>query len=100
MVGDFGNLDFLDDMLAEWREHASCRGLSDLFFPGLGETTEQFDLRVERCKVVCRACPVRSECRSWALSSRDEGVDLVLGGMSYKERLVKMNRKNRLGRAL
>lgn len=98
MAGNFGNLDFLDDMLAEWREYASCRGFSDLFFPAFNEPPQVFDLRVERCKAVCRGCPVRGECLTWALKSRDEGIDLVLGGLSYKERLVKMNRKNRLGR--
>lgn len=98
MSGNFGNTDFPDEIIAAWRTQASCRGMSDLFFPVFNESTPAFDLREARCKAVCAVCPVRRECLDWALKDRDEGIDLVLGGFSYHERLVMMNRKNRHGR--
>lgn len=85
-------------MLAEWREQAACKGQSDLFFPTFNESPQLFDKRVEECKDVCHQCPVRRDCREWALSSFDEGIDLVLGGLSYRERLAMLKRNNRLGR--
>ena len=66
-----------------WREHAACRDLdTNLFFPpgdGPGSTE-----RIEQAKAVCAGCSVRTECLSFALSTRQDSG--VWGGMTEDER--------------
>jgi len=62
----------------EWRAEANCSGFDpDLWFaPGALEHKE--------AKRICRACPVRRECLSYALETPvDHGV---WGGMTERER--------------
>lgn len=72
-------------VLMNWRDHAACRGADpDLFFP-VG-TADSARLRVREAKQVCRACPVRARCLSWAVNA---GVtDGVWGGTTEDERRV------------
>ena len=58
----------------DWRHHALCRDEDpELFFP-IG-TTGPAAVQVEEAKVVCRRCPVVSDCLTWALESgQDSGV--------------------------
>ncbi|HZE02332.1 MAG TPA: WhiB family transcriptional regulator [Pseudonocardiaceae bacterium] len=67
----------------DWRDHASCRDEDpELFFP-VG-TSGPALLQIAEAKVVCRRCPVSSECLKWALASgQDAGV---WGCMSEDER--------------
>ena len=66
-----------------WREHAACRDLdTGLFFPaGEGEASAD---QVEAAKAVCAACPVRAECLSFALQTRQEAG--IWGGLTEEER--------------
>ncbi len=66
-----------------WREHAACRDLdTNLFFPpGDGPGSME---RIEQAKKVCAACPVRAECLSFALTTRQDAG--VWGGMTEEER--------------
>ncbi|MFE2556017.1 WhiB family transcriptional regulator [Streptomyces sp. NPDC059352] len=52
----------------EWRDFALCRLLStpELFFPPGSSHADMAQL--ESAKQVCRACPVRLHCASWALA--------------------------------
>jgi WhiB family redox-sensing transcriptional regulator len=62
----------------EWRAEANCSGFDpDLWFaPGALEHKE--------AKRICRSCPVRRECLSYALETPvDHGV---WGGMTERER--------------
>ena len=74
----FEELDRMD-----WRHHALCRDEDpELFFP-IG-TTGPAAVQVEEAKVVCRRCPVVSDCLTWALDSgQDSGV---WGGTNEDER--------------
>ncbi|MFF7886313.1 WhiB family transcriptional regulator [Streptomyces sp. NPDC007896] len=67
----------------DWREFAACRSVDpDLFFP-IGSTGPALP-QIEEAKAVCRHCPVREECLSWAL---DTGQTIgVWGGTSETER--------------
>ncbi|MDQ3979797.1 MAG: WhiB family transcriptional regulator [Actinomycetota bacterium] len=61
-----------------WREDAACRGVdTDVFFPATDEEAEE-------AKAICASCPVREECLSFALQTRQE--DGVWGGLTETER--------------
>lgn len=82
--------------LVDWRHRAACRDEDpDLFFP-VATTGPVFERQVAEAKGVCWGyCPVRSECLSWALQTRQrEGV---WGGKTAEERRA-MQRRDR-GRA-
>jgi len=66
-----------------WREHAACRDLdTNLFFPpGDGPGSVE---HIERAKAVCAECPVRDECLSFALTTRQDSG--IWGGMTEEER--------------
>ena len=68
-----------------WRDDAACRDADpDLFFPP--GTTGPALRDLDEAKRICRACPARSQCLSWAL---DHGVtDGVWGGTTADERRV------------
>jgi WhiB family redox-sensing transcriptional regulator len=67
----------------DWRHHALCRDEDpELFFP-IG-TAGPAAVQVEEAKVVCRRCPVVTDCLSWAVETgQDAGV---WGGTSEDER--------------
>lgn len=65
-----------DDMA--WAGFGSCVGVDpDIFFPERGDDTS-------RARAVCRVCPVRDECLSWALESRQ--CFGIWGGMTPSQR--------------
>ena len=66
-----------------WRDEAAClRQDPELFFP-IGTTGPAVG-QVERAKLVCAGCAVRSDCLQWALTA---GVDHgVWGGLDDVER--------------
>ncbi|WP_336921443.1 WhiB family transcriptional regulator [Aquipuribacter sp. SD81] len=61
----------------EWPELATCRGEDPdaLFVQGAAQ---------QQAKVLCRACPVRTECLAQALDTRTEFG--VWGGLTERER--------------
>ena len=65
----------------DWRTRAACKGLTDLFFPGDGDSWTAV-----QAKTVCETCPVRRECREFAQDSGERFG--VWGGIA-------MNRKRR-----
>ena len=62
----------------DWMERAACKGMDvDIFVPVRGGDTQ-------RAKRVCEGCPVREECRDYALS--DPSIQGVWGGLSVRGR--------------
>lgn len=69
----------------EWVRQAACLQGGDpdaLFVPGAAQ---------HNAKVVCRACPVRTECLAEALDNRQEWG--VWGGMTERERRAVLRRR-------
>ncbi len=62
--------------VSEWTLRAKCRDMADALFP---EGKDQ-----KQARVVCRGCPVRTECLVEALDNRIEWG--VWGGMTERER--------------
>jgi WhiB family redox-sensing transcriptional regulator len=61
-----------------WLDDAACRGMdAELFFPGRGEPSAA-------AKAVCRPCPVRFDCLSYALNNGEKHG--IWGGLSERER--------------
>jgi WhiB family redox-sensing transcriptional regulator len=75
-----------------WLESAGCRDLdTELFFPvsPKGPGRRQAD----EAKAVCKTCPVRRQCASWALATAQ--AHGIWGGMDEEE-LVLAQRRSRL----
>lgn len=72
----------------DWQHQAGCQGEDpELFFP-VGSSGPAL-LQTTEAKLVCRGCPVVSECLEWALTTgQDAGI---FGGTTPDERRV-MNR--------
>lgn len=73
----------MDIEYADWRDAAACLDADpDLFFPigAAGPALSQ----VTEAKRICRACPVRQRCLSWALGQAV--LSGVWGGTTEEER--------------
>jgi WhiB family redox-sensing transcriptional regulator len=70
--------------ISEWTSRAACRQATpdQLFVQGAAQN---------RAKVVCQACPVRTECLADALDNRTEFG--VWGGMTERERRALLRRR-------
>lgn len=66
-----------------WVRSAACREVDpELFFPvGIQGPAQR---QTEQAKDVCAGCPVRTQCLTWALATRQDAG--VWGGMSEHER--------------
>lgn len=71
-------------LINDWPAHAACRGVDPdrLFVQGAAQN---------RAKVICAACPVRTECLADALDNRIEFG--VWGGMTERERRALLRRR-------
>lgn len=66
-----------------WFDHAACRHYDpELFFPD--SDIRPARAQVEAAKKVCRRCPVRGTCLSWALDHGQEAG--IWGGTTEQER--------------
>lgn len=69
----------------DWRHYAACRDVDpELFHPKGREDSIYGQLQIAQAKVVCRRCPVTTECLEWAFQIGDKHA--VLGGKSVGER--------------
>jgi WhiB family redox-sensing transcriptional regulator len=67
----------------DWLGNAACRDADpELFFPVSDIRAAR--AQVEAAKKVCRRCPVRGTCLSWALDHEQEAG--IWGGMTEEER--------------
>lgn len=62
-----------------WQDHADCKGCTDLFYPGRGETDVW-----DAAKAICAGCPVRGECLDHAIANGERYG--VWGGTTAVER--------------
>ena len=70
--------------ITDWTTRAACKGMDpdELFVQGEAQN---------RAKLICRGCPVRTECLADAL---DNGIEFgVWGGMTEKERRALLRRR-------
>lgn len=67
-----------------WMGLAACRNANpELFYAS--EMTGRFRVsEIKRAVSICRGCPVRLECLSWALEMHDDYA--ILGGLTPGER--------------
>jgi WhiB family redox-sensing transcriptional regulator len=70
--------------IVDWTERAACKGTDpdELFVQGAAQN---------RAKLICRGCPVRTECLADALDHRIEFG--VWGGMTERERRALLRRR-------
>ena len=70
--------------ITDWTTRAACKGTDpdELFVQGAAQN---------RAKLICRGCPVRTECLADAL---DNGIEFgVWGGMTERERRALLRRR-------
>lgn len=67
----------------DWASMAACKGHTNLFFAPKAERPQARVRREARARVLCRACPVSTECQSFARDNREYGF---WGGESEEER--------------
>lgn len=72
-------------------DHAACtQDTAELFFP-VGDTPAA-RRQADRAKLICARCPIRDDCLTWALDTRqDQGV---WGGLTEKERRTVHRRRS------
>jgi WhiB family redox-sensing transcriptional regulator len=81
----------------EWWGLAACRDAEpELFFP-ISDTAASRNT-IMRAKQVCAACPVQSQCLSYALRHRQEQG--IWGGLTEDERRLASRRLARSERSL
>jgi WhiB family transcriptional regulator, redox-sensing transcriptional regulator len=80
----------------EWWDLAACRNAEpELFFPI--SATRASRAAIDRAKQVCAACPVQSQCLSYALHHRQEQG--IWGGLTEDERRLLSRRMARTERS-
>ncbi len=68
----------------EWRDDAACKDSDIDFFPtGPYDSPERRQSEMEAL-TVCASCPVRRECRAWAMGAPE--IYGVWGGLTEQER--------------
>lgn len=63
----------------EWMAFASCKGLTDIFFPARGQNKI-----VQLAIKICSKCPVQLECLAYATRNRE--TIGIWGGYSERQR--------------
>jgi WhiB family transcriptional regulator, redox-sensing transcriptional regulator len=75
-LGADGNAD-------SWREHAVCKGRTQLFFPPKAERPQARVRRESQARLLCSTCPVAEPCREFARGHHEYGF---WGGESEEDR--------------
>ena len=71
----------------DWQLIAACRGMDvEMFFHPLDEGRIGRTRRIQQAKVICHTCPVMTECRQHALTTREPYG--IWGGLSENERAL------------
>jgi WhiB family redox-sensing transcriptional regulator len=71
----------------DWQLFAACRGMDvEMFFHPLAEGRKDRTRRIAQAKVICHTCPVMTECRQHALTTREPYG--IWGGLSEDERAL------------
>lgn len=90
--------------MSAWWKHAACDGEPlELFYGPDGEREPSRTMRERKAKLLCRSCPVRTECLDEALLPGASSQHGVRGGMTAEERIRERHnrgrRKDSYGRA-
>ena len=56
-----------------WREHAVCKGRTNLFFPPKAERPQARTRREAQARLLCTTCPVQGPCQEFARSNHEYG---------------------------
>lgn len=76
-----------DELRSNWQADAACFGMDQsIFFPEKGHSGKQ-------AKAVCSACPVRTDCKEFALKTLQQFG--VWGGLTEPERRAEIRRRAR-----
>jgi len=91
VAGTVARPDWDEDI--DWQIRAACRGAdANLFFaPTQQETKEERNAREDQAKSVCAGCPVREQCLSFALATREPHG--IWGGLNESERRRMLERR-------
>jgi WhiB family redox-sensing transcriptional regulator len=74
----------------DWQLAAACRGMeSSLFFAPDGERSRARNRRIASAKAVCAGCPVRTDCRNYAIGAGETFG--IWGGLTEDERTPTRN---------
>jgi WhiB family transcriptional regulator, redox-sensing transcriptional regulator len=78
-----------------WADRALCANTDpELFFSDIGTTYITIEgTREMTAKAICRRCPVKPECRDYAMA--DPHLEGVWGGMTGRERETERGRQTR-----
>lgn len=57
----------------DWKEHALCKGMTDLFFGPATERPQRRAERVELAAAICAECPVAMACREAGRRGNEHG---------------------------
>lgn len=58
---------------ATWRDHAVCKGRTNLFFPPRAERPQARVRREAHARLLCTTCPVQHSCQEFARSNHEYG---------------------------
>ena len=68
-----------------WMASSACRGYTAIFFAPHAERPQARVRREARARLICQACPVLDECRTYARVNREYGF---WGGESEEDRVL------------
>ena len=75
-------------MSLAWFEDAACRGVTELMFPQ-GHKDVSY---IKGARTVCRGCPVRDQCKDYALSFPAADMHGVWAGMTPRQLAAEQKR--------
>ena len=93
------------DINAKWKSQAACvvqhnidgkeldaKERVEIFYPQKFNAVNVSNEEL-RAKLICRSCPVKSECLEYAILNREYGI---WGGMTQRERRTEVRRRIRI----
>lgn len=83
-----------------WVDQAACRGKQPLFvmYPTASHkqpTHSRHRPQIEAAKQICASCPVLIDCYQWAMTDPDPAFDLIAGGLTPRERVIRRRNRHR-----
>ena len=72
-------------LYVDWQSYGACQGMSlEAFFHPAGERRSLRSERIARAKAICVQCPVITQCREYALTTKEPYG--IWGGLSENDR--------------
>lgn len=83
----------MQNLHSDWKSLAACKSMDPaIFFP-----TDYDKVGIEKAKSICNVCPVKYQCREYAIQVRCEYG--VFGGTTWKERVKIIRSRWRMAHA-